>query len=158
MPLVNHIIASPLIPDKLRIKLYRLAGMKASTGVFIHSNVFITRPVSNIYIGNRSFINHNCFLENHEDIVIGIDVCIAHGVTIFTTTHNIGAANRRVKNLVCKPVIIQDGCWIGCNSTIFPGVKIGSGCVIGAGSIVRSDCEPNGVYVGVPARRIKDLN
>lgn len=39
-----------------------------------------------------------------------------------------------------------------------PGVKIGSGCIIGTGSLVVKDCELKGIYVGVPARRIKDLN
>ncbi|MCR4913326.1 MAG: acyltransferase [Lactobacillus sp.] len=55
------------------------------------------------------------------------------------------------------PVKIDDGCWIGANVTILPGVHIGKGCVIGAGAVVNKDCEPNGVYVGVPAKRIKDL-
>lgn len=55
------------------------------------------------------------------------------------------------------PIVIGRGCWIGANVTIMPGVTIGDGCVIGAGSLVTNDCEPNGVYVGIPARRKKEL-
>ena len=55
------------------------------------------------------------------------------------------------------PVKIDDGCQIGANVTILPGVHIGKEYVIGAGAVVNKDCEPNGVYVGVPAKRIKDL-
>lgn len=54
-------------------------------------------------------------------------------------------------------ITVGDGCWIGTNVTILPGVNIRNGCVIGAGSLVTKDCEPNGLYVGVPAKRIKEL-
>ncbi|WP_408003863.1 LbetaH domain-containing protein [Puerhibacterium puerhi] len=38
-----------------------------------------------------------------------------------------------------------------------PGVTIGRGCIIAAGSVVTSDCQPDGLYAGVPAARKKDL-
>jgi acetyltransferase-like isoleucine patch superfamily enzyme len=40
---------------------------------------------------------------------------------------------------------------------VAPGVNVGSGCIIAAGALVVRDCEPNGLYAGVPAKRIKDL-
>ena len=43
--------------------------------------------------------------------------------------------------------IIKDFCWIGVNSCIFPGVTLREGCVVGAGSVVRQNLEPWGVYV-----------
>ena len=51
----------------------------------------------------------------------------------------------------------MDGCWICAGCTILPGVTIGEGCVIAAGSVVNKDCAPDGLYAGVPAKRIKDL-
>lgn len=53
--------------------------------------------------------------------------------------------------------MIEDGCWIGACTTIMPGVKIAKGCVIGSHSLVLKDTEPNGLYTGIPAKRIKDL-
>ena len=44
---------------------------------------------------------------------------------------------------------------VGANTVILPGVTIGDGCVIGAGSFVKSDCEPWTVYVGAPVRRVR---
>lgn len=54
-------------------------------------------------------------------------------------------------------IIVESGCWIGANVTILPGVTIGHGCIVGAGSLVTKDCMPNGLYVGSPAKRIRDL-
>ena len=56
------------------------------------------------------------------------------------------------------PVKIGDGVWIGANATILPGVIVGDGCFIAAGALVTEDCEPDGFYAGVPARRIRNFN
>ena len=48
----------------------------------------------------------------------------------------------------------MDNVYIGYNATIMPNVKIGSNVIVGAGALVSKDLEPNGVYVGVPAKRI----
>ena len=58
---------------------------------------------------------------------------------------------------ITKYIFIGDGCWIGANVTILPGIEIGTGCIIGAGALVTKNCKPNGLYVGVPAKRIRDL-
>ena len=49
------------------------------------------------------------------------------------------------------------GTWIGANAIVLPGVRIGEGCVIAAGSVVVNDCEDNSLYAGVPARFIRKL-
>ncbi|MFP7761491.1 acyltransferase [Marisediminicola sp. LYQ85] len=58
------------------------------------------------------------------------------------------------------PVTIGDGAWVGARAIILPGVTIGSGCVIAAGSIVRADCAPNTMWAGIPAalKRRLDTN
>jgi maltose O-acetyltransferase len=59
--------------------------------------------------------------------------------------------------LTCSPVRIGSGCWLGAGVIIVPGVEVGAGCVIAAGAVVASDLPANGLYGGVPARRIDDL-
>ncbi|MGI2292887.1 acyltransferase [Paenibacillus sp. GXUN7292] len=56
-----------------------------------------------------------------------------------------------------KPVTIGKGCWIGARATILPGVTVGDGCVIAAGAVVTKDCEPDSLYAGVPAIKIKSI-
>ena len=47
--------------------------------------------------------------------------------------------------------------WLGARVVVLPGVQVAPGCIVGAGAVVTRDTEPDGVYVGVPARRIRDL-
>jgi maltose O-acetyltransferase len=56
-----------------------------------------------------------------------------------------------------KPVTVGDGCWLGACCIILPGVAIASGCIIAAGAVVSKSTEENGLYAGVPARRIRSL-
>ena len=56
------------------------------------------------------------------------------------------------------PVTIMENVWISSDSTILPGVTIGSGAIIGAGSVVTKDIPKNTIYAGNPARFIKNVN
>lgn len=55
-------------------------------------------------------------------------------------------------------VVVEDGCWLGGNVTVLPGVTIKKGCIVGAGAVVTKDTEPDGLYAGIPAKRIKELD
>jgi maltose O-acetyltransferase len=55
------------------------------------------------------------------------------------------------------PIAVGEGAWIGAGAIVLGGVRIGHGCVVGAGAVVTRDCAPNGLYVGVPASRQRDL-
>ena len=59
--------------------------------------------------------------------------------------------------LIKSSIHIGKGCWIGANALIRPGVDIAAGRVIAAGAVVVKNCDANGLYAGVPARRVKDL-
>lgn len=56
-----------------------------------------------------------------------------------------------------KPIVIEDDAWIGGNTTILPGVRVGHGAVVGAGSVVTKDVPPMTVYAGNPAKFIKNI-
>lgn len=157
--ILGEIIApSPMIPVSVRGKLLKLAGIKIETAT-IRSKCYFSNP--NIEIGKNTFINsHSKFYSTEKGagyIKIGANCDIAMNVLITTMTHDIGDKSRRAGSNQYLPVTIGDGCWIGANATILPGVTIGDGCIIAAGAVVNKDCEPNGLYAGVPARRIKDL-
>lgn len=68
-----------------------------------------------------------------------------------------GDEKQRAGKSYAAKIVIEDGCWIGARTTIMPGVKIKKGCVIGSDSLVLTDTEPNGLYAGHPAKRIRTL-
>lgn len=88
-------------------------------------------------------------------IIIGKGTWIAPNVGLITTNHNIYNLSEHVSG---KDIVIEEKCWIGMNSTILPGVVLGSGTIVGAGSVVtKSFPEGNCVIAGVPAKIIKKL-
>lgn len=149
----------PLIPVSLRGKLLKLAGLDVESAM-VRSNCYFSN--ANITIGKNTFINsHSKFFSTEKgtgSIVIGSNCDIAMNVLITTMTHEIGDKSRRAGSNQYLPVTIGDGCWIGANVTILPGVNVGDGCIIAAGAVVNRDCDPNGIYAGVPAKKIKDLD
>ena len=70
-------------------------------------------------------------------------------------THNHDPQVRQI--LTCKPVVLKRNCWIGAGATILPGVTVGENAIVGAGSVVTKDVEPNTAVAGNPARLIKRL-
>ena len=153
--LLNGLAASPLVPEPLRYRVYRLLGIRAERCSLRPHIYLLGRHLS---IGEGSFINAGCFIDAEGPVTIGKRVHLAMRVTVTTSTHPIGDAQCRATPRVTMPVAIKDGCWIGANVTILPGVTVGSGCIVGAGAVVTHDCEPNGLYAGVPAQRKRDLD
>lgn len=152
---VNRIAASILTPRVLRYILYKCVNLKINTPSMLYGSFIYN---SNITIGKGSFVNSGCFFENNLATVnIGERCQIGMNVMFCTSSHYIGNESQRAGNVFGKSINVGDGTWIGTKSVILPGVTIGKGCVIGAGAVVVKDCEPNGLYVGVPAKRIKDL-
>ncbi len=142
------------MPMPLRWRLLRAYGAdvqnsKISPGVWIGS--------SRISIGEGAFINTGCMLSTHAHIRIERRAYLAMRVTVSTSTHEVGSAHGRAGKLITAPVRIGEGAWIGANVTVLPGVTIGHGTVVAAGAVVASDCEPNSLYAGVPARKKRDL-
>ena len=116
---------------------------------------FYTDCGKNIKIGKNVFINACCRFQDQGGIEIGASSLIGHNTTIATLNHDFNPDKRA--NLHPSPVKIGKNVWIGSDSTILPGVEIGDGAVIGAGSIVTKDIPANSIAVGNPARVIKQI-
>ena len=94
--------------------------------------------------------------EDEPRAGFGSNVFIGPGVHIYTATHPTNAVERQTVEFA-KPVSIGNDCWIGGNSVLCPGITIGDGVTIGAGSVVTKDIPENSLAVGNPARVIKKL-
>ena len=112
---------------------------------------------SNVHIGDDFFGNVNLTFVDDVEIRIGDGVMIAPGVTLTTTGHPVHPALREDFRRFSEPIVIEDRVWIGSNVVVLPGVRIGYGAVIGAGSVVTHDVPPLSVAVGSPCRVIRPI-
>lgn len=152
--ILNDILALRAVHPRLRTKMYRTLGLNIGDSR-IHGAATITGR--DVTIGDGTFIGYGCFLDGDGGVEIGDNCNIGPRVSIHSVTHEIGTSKRRAGTHRYLRAAVEDGVWIGAGSTILPGVRVGAGCVVAAGAIVTKDCAPNGLYAGVPARRIKDL-
>lgn len=148
------------LPFGIRKRFYKHFKMKIGVGTSIARGCFIDNP-SNVIVGRNCDINYNCEFHSGEYgkelITVGDNVWCACQVKFITITHEVGDTTKRAGKTIFKPITIGDGCWIGANVLILPGVRIGNGCIIAAGSVVNKNCKPNSMYGGVPAKLIKNL-
>ncbi len=153
---VNTLAASHALPDRVRYRILRWYGIRISSSALVLGGCFFGAPT--LTIGEETFVNVGCLFDLTAPITIGSDCNVAMRVVFTTTTHEIGpASHRAIAPSAGVPIVIEDGCWIGAASTILPGVTIASGCVIAAGAVVTRSTERDGLYGGVPARRLRDL-
>jgi len=114
---------------------------------------FYTDCGKNIKVGKNVFINACCKFQDQGGITIDDGSFIGHNVTIATINHNLLPEKRA--NMYPAPVKIGKKVWIGSDSTILPGVIIGDGAVIGAGSVVTKSIPSMAIAVGNPCKVIK---
>jgi maltose O-acetyltransferase len=152
---LEYVVGLPLWPGPARSVVLRALGVKVGRGTVIRARCVFTDP--NVTFGEECWINFAVTFVALAQITLGDRVGIAHNSVIMTATHEMGPSYQRHGIGTPKPVTIGDGCWLGGCVKVLPGVTIGKGCMIAAGSVVTRDCEPDGLYGGVPAKRLKDL-
>jgi len=140
----------------VRARLLRFAGVDCARSARIVASARIVQ--NNLSIGEDTFIGHQALITGSLDckITIGDNVDIAPRVVIVSGSHRIDMLGPHSAGAGAGGEIhIEDGVWIGTNSTVLAGVTIGRKAVIGAGSVVNRDIPPFTVAVGNPCRPIK---
>ncbi len=146
-----------------------------------HHNVMNVSPVNRFYLGTESTIEEYCVVDNGVgDVIIGEhtriglrntivgpvqignNVILAQNVVLSGLNHNYEDISQPIhlQGVNVDPIIVEEGAWIGANSIITAGVKIGKHSIIGGGSVVTRNVPPFSVVAGNPAKIIKvyDVN
>ena len=134
--------------------------------------MFDLGPVARVHVGDFTLMNGSRIICDSE-INIG-DYCLISWNTVLMDTYRVPISpamrrtllqqvashpSRRVEPAEqAHPIAIGDGVWIGFDSVVLPGVKIGDGAIVGARSVVTSDVPPYAVVAGNPARVIRQLD
>ena len=167
------------IGDRLRAALLALRGMDIGAKTRIGPAVRV-RQAHHMKLGTRCEIEHGVFLkcvgkdpsleigdfvfigtgteiDVARSVVIGAHTLIAPGVFITDHGHNTARTHRLdEQGSQASPVRIGADVWLGARAIILPGVTVGEGAIVGAGSVVTKDVPPYAIVVGAPARKIGD--
>lgn len=111
----------------------------------------------NIHIGRRFFANTGLVILDTASVEIGDDVLIGPQVGLYAAYHPVDVERRAAGLEASAPIRICDKVWIGGHVSVLPGVTIGEGSVIGAGSVVTHDIPPRKVAYGNPCRVVRDI-
>lgn len=144
--------------SKLRINAFRLRGLQSGEDILLQSGVRLY-GCRNIKIGHYSFFGRGTKLYAYnEKIVIGSNCLIADSVKIVTRNHLYSDVNNPInkQGYTDSPITIGDDVWIGFGCTILPGVNIGNGAIVAAGSVVTKSIPAMKIYGGIPAKLIKE--
>ena len=125
----------------------RLFGAEIGEMVVIESSA-LNGKISNLEIGDETYIGRTVNFALHAKIKIGSRVVINNGVQLLTAGHE---TNDLSWTGYSRPITIEDYAWIATNAILLPGVNIGRGAVVGAGAVVTKNVSANEVVAGNPA-------
>ncbi len=138
---------------------YQLFGMKIGKGGAIHMMARIYDP-RHITIGDDTIIGERATLDGRKQIKnsnggleIGNHVDVASEVMFWTSQHDINDPNFAPME---EKIVVEDYVFIGPRSIILPGVTIGTGAIIAAGSVVTKSVQPHTIVAGIPAKKTND--
>jgi acetyltransferase-like isoleucine patch superfamily enzyme len=132
-----------------RAYLSAVLNIRIGKRVAIHMGCFVTGR--NISIGDHTVINRRCHLDGRAGLAIGSNVSVSPECYLVSLGHDPHSPGFAAK---AGPVSIGDRAWLGARAMILPGVSLGEGCVVGAGSVVTKPAEPFAIVAGNPARKI----
>lgn len=136
----------------LRVAILRLWGAKIGSGVTIYHGLEV-RAAKNLVIGDNSSIGNDAILDARAGLVIGANVNLSTGVQIWTGQHDWRASDFAYEK---APVRIGDRAWLSARVIVLPGVSIGEGAVLAAGSVATKDVGEFELVGGVPAKHLAD--
>jgi acetyltransferase-like isoleucine patch superfamily enzyme len=120
-------------------------------------NYSVIQGSGTLSMGLNSFCGDFCVFGVNDSISIGRDVMIAQAVTIRDTDHSFDRTDTPMnrQGIQSSPVSIEDDVWIGHGAVILRGVRIGTGSIVSASSVVTRDVPPYTIVGGIPARTLK---
>ncbi|WAC39009.1 WcaF family extracellular polysaccharide biosynthesis acetyltransferase [Pedobacter sp. SL55] len=145
-------IRSGIIPfSTIIVFLLRLFGAKIGKDVRIKPGIYIHYPWK-LRIGDHAWLAE-CRIENLEEVTIEANACVSQQALLLTGNHNYTSVNF---DLIVKPIVLEEGAWVGANATVCPGVTLKSHSVLTVGSVATKDLEAYTIYQGNPAVKVKD--
>jgi len=147
--------------SRSRTALLRRSGVRIGRSSLVQGPLLVTgtnrNPCRQLSIGTFTLISGALHCDIGAPIRIGNCVRIGHDVSLLTVDHHVGSEGMRSGDHKYGPIEIGDGAWLASRVIVLPGVRIGAGAIVAAGSVVTRDVPDNTLVVGVPARVARNL-
>lgn len=150
--------------DAMWAPVYKRCMKHCGKGVRLRPMSSDIKGLQNLCIDDGTSIpKGSTFYCTEASLTIGKKVIFGPRPTIITGDHRIDVVGKHLIDVTIieklpendRPVVIEDGCWVGANVTILKGVTIGRGSIIAAGAVVTKSCPPYSIIGGIPAKVIK---
>jgi putative colanic acid biosynthesis acetyltransferase WcaF len=153
---VRSLLFAPWFPiaSSIKVAALRAFGAEVGDGVVIRSRVNVSFPWR-LSVGDDVWIGDEVQILSLDHVTLGSDVCLSQRVFLCTGSHDF---SRESFDLMTEPITIADGCWIGAQAFVGPGVSFGKSSRCLAGAVVVKPVEAGTTVAGVPARRISPVN
>jgi maltose O-acetyltransferase len=151
----------PFTFPRTRARLLAALGCDMRRGTAVMGHVYLVGPrgaEANLRVGAGCMIGPDVILSLDAPITLGKNVSLGPRVMLYTATHPLGDTGRRMRlDMVPRPIVIEDGAWIGLGAIVLAGVRVGRGAVVTAGSVVHKDVPENALVSGNPATVVETL-
>jgi maltose O-acetyltransferase len=147
---------------QLRSVWLRLLGARIGAGAILHDVRFFNlyrRGLGGLSVGRDCFLGDECLIDLAEAVVLEDQVTLAERVLVLTHT-NVGYQDHPLQRHfppMAAAVVIEAGSFVGAGVILLPGVRVGRGSFVAAGSVVTEDVPPATLVGGVPARALRAL-
>jgi putative colanic acid biosynthesis acetyltransferase WcaF len=139
-------------PNGLKRALLRAFGARVGAGVVVKPRVNVKYPWK-LEVGDHTWIGEAVWIDSLAMVRVGANACLSQGVLVETGNHD---WSKPTFDLILGEVTVEEGAWAAARSTLLPGSRLASHAVLGAGGVLAGDTEPYGIYVGTPAKRVKE--
>jgi len=152
-----HFIGSPIVRSNLipvsRVKcnILHLFGAKIGRGVYAKPGLRVKFPWY-LAVGDHCWLGEDVWIDNLAPVTIGANVCISQGAYLCTGNHDWSLPDMK---LFRRPIVLNDGSWVGARATVCPGVTLGTGAIAAAGSVINKDIPAWEIWAGNPARFVR---
>lgn len=137
--------------NSFKVSLLRLFGAVIGRGVIIKPHVRIKYPWL-LTVGDHAWIGEGVWIDNLAPVTIGANACLSQECYLLTGNHDFTSASF---DLLVKPIVLEEGVWIGAKATVCPGVTCYSHAVLAVGSVATRALEAYTIYQGNPAQPVK---
>jgi putative colanic acid biosynthesis acetyltransferase WcaF len=135
----------------VRRRLLGLFGAKIGPGVVIKPGVRVKYPWL-LEVGAHAWIGEDAWIDNLAPVTIGPNCCLSQGVYLCTGNHDWSDPHF---GLQVRPITLENSAWVGARAVVCPGVRLGPGAVLSAGSVAQRDIPAWEVHTGNPAQFVR---